>query len=212
MIKKSEASKIVIVFNNTIELWNVESGKITTREPILKSTLGKLFKAYTIDERLELSGETPPNLWYINQTKRIMVWESEMKKPFMIFDKENTGLDSGVYDIPKTVFKLKDGYLSAFCIKDKDKAIYKGPFFNTGSDGKVCLGTAKMNIEKSDTIIGIMNKAEMAFWNSSFTALNESDRTKTNLTTEMKRIKAGNLKFNEDILIQEYEDRKMIWN
>jgi PRTRC genetic system protein B len=124
----------------------------------------------------------------------------------LLYSKKVHGLKSGEYHIPNLVFCYDGNGLDVFAIKKKDvlnpsekTKLYKAPFFNTYSDGSVCMGNAK--IKKTRDITELIHNVETAFFKSEFTHTNEDEIVKGNLI-EAYRIAEHKKSFQEDLLIE----------
>lgn len=160
----------------------LSAGKSLTVE-----TAKTIFKfVNNIDEiqNYEFKGIIPSNVLKYKTDEKYIVWQTEEGLKNILYH-ENLPVKSGMYWVPKMVWKLKGNSLKVFAITkevktEKDK-LYNAPFFNISPNGSVCMGNAKFEDDGYD-YSKIMNKVMSAFWESIFTHTNNDKLLSVNFT------------------------------
>tara|TARA_R110000803_G_scaffold36811_2_gene79107 strand:- start:5725 stop:6456 length:732 start_codon:yes stop_codon:yes gene_type:complete len=158
--------------------------------PLTKRTLSQMLRLVdptAIDESCEVEWDNwldhrILSLKWTETDKRVM-WVEEAKYVHMNF-KDSLGLLSGQpMGVPPTLFYIKNGSLSVYCIKSsKDikpgTPIMDAPYFNT--KGSVCIGTGFKGINfrnRNDITETIQNFSAM-FWGSKFSEVHSNTYSK----------------------------------
>ena len=157
-------------------------------------------KKKTKERKMKIDGLIPSNLLAFSNDDNIntVIWYSEPGPRDLIFKKE-LGIKDGVADIPALIFKYKSKTLSVFAIKDDEinshTILYKAPFHNIYSDGKICMGNTK--IRESLNVAQVMRNCEEAFFSSKFTHLQISGSPiNSNLNTYLTKLIKTQCKFD----------------
>ncbi|RKR05129.1 PRTRC genetic system protein B [Flavobacterium sp. 90] len=127
---------------------------------------------------LKSRGLLPKNVIYVNSSSNgFAIWHTPAQRVELFFV-EQLGISNGRASIPPLLWKASKTALWVYAMKmDSDKDISEetllchAPFFNLYNDGKVCMGTVKINIEPDAHLqyfIGIWQKY---FFNSYFSHL-----------------------------------------
>ncbi len=173
-------------------------GKIMQGKPLIQETIQEIVDVF-FDERknvAKISGMIPDNLlsfnlmpgghykmiWYRPAEERVLHFSTSLKIP------------TAKAWVPALVYVVERNDLSMYALKsnarpkEATKLCY-APFFNIGSDGRVCLGSAKVKAPKEKTYENIMKYWEDLFWLSEFTHVNGSDdKTVTKLQPLWQKI------------------------
>jgi hypothetical protein len=164
--KKAEKSKPYIIVNTA------------PADGMFLRDLVSSIKAENFDA-LQFKSIIPSNILYfksVDETPSI-VWyrESELR---MLHFKEDMGIKSGNYIMPKVIFMLRDNDLSVFRITDEviteKTALYLLPLPNIHDDSTVCLGNAKRN-RQSKCLEDVILKYEELFYQTRFNVFHNDE-------------------------------------
>lgn len=121
-------------------------------------------------------------------------WASEPQKIKMFFSKKNS-IKTGSYNMPGLVWNYKNRQLYVYAVKSKINAhmqMFRAPLLNVSSTGLVCLGSTKIEINKSSNSLDVIAKdIEKSFFNSEFTHINDSNPTLKPVETAYDIAKEG---------------------
>lgn len=156
---------------------------------------------------LQCKGVIPSKLIYVNtQNNGNAVWHTPPQEVSLFFT-DNLGIQSGKVKIPALLWKATKESLQVFALKGKakpnaDTALYYAPFFNLSADGRVCMGTVNINIDRQTHLENFMAQWEAYFFNSYFThTLGNHRHCKGNLV-ELWKAQATGRDFPQDELIK----------
>jgi PRTRC genetic system protein B len=123
------------------------------------------------------------NILKYKTDEKYVVWFTEPGLKTVLYAKK-LSVKTGVYWVPRLLWKLEGNQLYVFAIKKlvskKDK-LYNAPLFNISSNGSVCMGNTKFTDSGYD-YQKIINKVELGFWGSVFTHTNNNKLLDTNFT------------------------------
>lgn len=123
------------------------------------------------------------NILKYKTDEKYVVWFTEPGLKTVLYAKK-LAVKTGVYWVPRLLWKLEGNQLYVFAIKKllskKDK-LYNAPLFNISSNGSVCMGNTKFTDSGYD-YQKIINKVESGFWGSTFTHSNNNKLLDTNFT------------------------------
>ena len=123
---------------------------------------------------LQCKGVLPSNLIYVNtQNNGYAIWHT-LPQEVSLFFTDSLGIPSGKAKIPALLWKATKESVQVFAIKGKAKPteknpLYHAPFFNLSQDGRVCMGTVNINIDRQTCLEDFMALWESYFFNSYFT-------------------------------------------
>lgn len=123
---------------------------------------------------LQCRGVLPAKLIYVNgQSNGYAVWYTLPQEVGLYFN-ESLGIPSGKAKIPALLWKATKESLYVFSLKGKgkphaDSPIFYAPFFNLSQDGRVCMGTVNISIDRQTHLEHFMAQWEAYFFNSYFT-------------------------------------------
>ncbi len=136
---------------------------------------------------LQCEGLLPPKLIYVNtQNNGYALWHT-LSQEVDLFFTDSLGIPSGRTKIPAMLWKATKDSVQVFALKGKakptaDTALYNAPFFNLYQDGRVCMGTVNISIDRQTCLEDFMAQWETYFFNSYFThTLGEHRHCKGNL-------------------------------
>lgn len=217
LLKTYKARLAIVAYTSTLNDWNdcyLESHVINDKGQLLE---GKPLKQETIqgmvdvffDERqnkTKFGGLVPENLikfevlpgghyemmWYRPEEQRVIHFSDALNLP------------SGKAWMPALIYHVERRALSIYALISNDRPsektpLYRAPFHNTGQDGNVCLGSAKVKAPADHTYGAAMKYWEDVFWLSEFTHLaGATNPTKTNINSLWKKlIKNSSLKWSD---------------
>lgn len=153
----------------------INAHPLTIRETL---TLSSLFQSAADLKTgyLRTNGIIPDKVLYVNpETSGYAVWYTAPQEVPLFFA-EALGITSGRGKVPAMVWKADRNGLSVFALKGGRKpnektALYHAPYFNIYQDGKVCMGTVRVNITPGLRLEEFMGLWENYFWNSYFSHL-----------------------------------------
>ena len=125
---------------------------------------------------LRCKGVMPNKVLYVNaEQEGYAIWYTPPQEVPLYFSNA-LGIKSGRGKVPAMVWKAGRDSLAVYALKGHRKpvgntALFHAPFFNVGTDGKVCMGNVRINIGKAIRLEDFMEQWESYFWNSYFSHL-----------------------------------------
>lgn len=125
---------------------------------------------------LRSRGVIPNKVLYVNpQQGGYAVWYTPPQEVPLFFASA-LGINSGRGKVPAMVWKAGREELAVFAIKATKKPhsktkLFHAPFFNVYTEGRVCMGTVRINITESARLEDFVGQWENYFWNSYFSHL-----------------------------------------
>jgi PRTRC genetic system protein B len=124
---------------------------------------------------LQPKGIVPENLVYTSiGLDGYAVWYTKPQQVSLRFTTE-LGIPNGTAPVPALLWKANKKELSIYALKLKaeerptlETPLYHAPFFNIYKEGKVCMGTVKVEIEDRLYLEDFMSQWESYFFNSNF--------------------------------------------
>ncbi|MGN6435973.1 MAG: hypothetical protein ACTHMM_05540 [Agriterribacter sp.] len=176
-------------------------GQILAGKPLLQETIQGMVDTF-FDEnknRQNIGGLMPENLLFFKHLpggNYKMVWYQPAGEQVLHFAPA-LKLKTGKAWVPAMIYVADSGDLDVYALKSNsrpksDTKLFIAPFHNTGDDGAVCLGSAKVEKPKQLTYLNLMKYWESLFWLSEFTHLNGTNKTKS----DMGKVWANLLKNN----------------
>lgn len=118
----------------------------------------------------------PNKVLYVNpQQGGYAVWYTPPQEVPLFFASA-LGITSGRGKVPALVWRASREELAVYALKgnkkpDSKTKLFHAPFFNIYKEGRVCMGTVRININESARLEDFMEKWESYFWNSYFSHL-----------------------------------------
>jgi PRTRC genetic system protein B len=160
---------------------------------------------------LRSSSLLPNNLLYVNPDNNgYAIWFTPGQQKELYFI-PTLGIKSGLAHIPSLVWVASREELQVFAIKGNKKPkantqLYHPPFFNTYSDGRVCMGTVNIQIDHTTRLEDFMQKWEQYFYNSYFShTLQGGSILNGNIVQLWKQQTETSEKFPESCLVKNGE-------
>jgi len=125
---------------------------------------------------LRSRGVMPGKVLYVNpQLSGYAVWYTPPQEVPLFFASA-LGITSGRGKVPAMVWKAGRNELMVYALKGNKKPdsrtkLFHAPFFNVYQDGRVCMGTVRINITEAARLEDFMGQWEGYFWNSYFSHL-----------------------------------------
>lgn len=157
-----------VVMSHRIENGQICEGRPVTREMLL--SLAQLALPIVTAQAAFL----PENVLFLSQTEDLTVWWVPAQRRNLFFD-SSTGVKSGMFPIPPTVFALKGAKLHVWAFKinrrpSPDTQLLTAPYFNQMGGATICTGS----IEKPKTHgVAAIKAWEQLFFDSTFTSAGE---------------------------------------
>ncbi|RZK42673.1 MAG: PRTRC system protein B [Pedobacter sp.] len=121
-------------------------------------------------------GLLPENILFINSTKDgNVIWYTPEMQVDLLFKPELTIAD-GRANIPALVWKASKNSLSVYALSCNERPgletkLFYAPFFNIYTDGRVCMGNVKINIDPKCSLEDFVEKWQGYFFASTFSHL-----------------------------------------
>ena len=160
-----------------------KNGNPINAHPLTENETKILIKALTLNSKKEKSqdflkskGILPTNILHINPSENgSVLWYTKAMKRQLYFV-ENLEIPNGIAEIPPMLWFANRRSLSVFVLSNNRRPtektkLYHAPFFNVYENGKVCMGTVDVNIQKSASVEEFTEKWEDYFFNSYFSHL-----------------------------------------
>jgi len=183
---ESTSDKKYYIEKHRIEVDETGSAILCEGTPLKKETFDQLVKSFTLTHFSSMSEVLPENVLFYTQIPfRLTFWLKPAKRK-LLFHKDSS-FTTGEYPLPSLLIDIKDKNLFLFALKensrpDRDSRLYTLPLPNIYRDGRVCLGTCKLNIGES--VKSNIEHIEELIFNSEF-----SDHMATNdMVTFLKNL------------------------
>ncbi|WP_163407161.1 PRTRC system protein B [Flavobacterium ajazii] len=121
-------------------------------------------------------GLLPGNILYINPDRNgFVIWHTPAQNTELFFV-GSLGIPNGTASVPPLLWKASKNTLWLYALDDttnisKETCLSNAPFFNLYHDGKVCMGTVKINIRTDFSLEDFISEWEKYFFNSYFSHL-----------------------------------------
>lgn len=125
---------------------------------------------------LRSRGILPNKVLYVNpQQGGYAVWYTPPQEVPLFFASA-LGITSGSGKVPAMVWRAGSEELAVYALQgnkkpDSKTKLFHAPFFNIYREGRVCMGTVRINISESARLEDFMAEWESYFWNSYFSHL-----------------------------------------
>ncbi|MEN2436467.1 PRTRC system protein B [Weeksellaceae bacterium A-14] len=155
----------------------INAHPLTEREAkiLVKALTTKEPKEKNIDF-LKPKGILPTNILQINPSENgsVMWFTKAMKR--QLYFVENLEIPNGTAEVPAMLWYANKRSLTVFVLASNRRPtertkLYYAPFFNVYENGKVCMGTVDVNIQKLTSVEEFTEKWEDYFFNSYFSHL-----------------------------------------
>lgn len=143
---------------------------------------------------LDVSTENGTVIWYT---------KAQLRELFFV---QSLGIPNGRAYVPPMVWKASKHSLSVFAITGNRRPtprtkLYHAPFFNVYTDGKVCLGSIKIDIKNSASVDEFIKAWEHYFFHSYFSHVVAAGRhMKGNCVALWKKLIADGTAFPVEVL------------
>ncbi|WP_428329720.1 hypothetical protein [Mucilaginibacter sp.] len=118
----------------------------------------------------------PNKVLYVNpQQSGYAVWYTPPQEVPLFFASA-LGIPSGRGKVPAMIWKAGREELAVYAVKGNKKPcsktkLFHAPYFNIYKEGRVCMGTVRVNITEAARLEDFMAQWESYFWNSYFSHL-----------------------------------------
>lgn len=165
-----------------VEHYDVDdSGNLANAHPLTVREAQALARALHTDREkskafLKPIGIMPTNVLHINPSENgSVIWFSKAGQRQLFFV-EGLDIPNGMAAVPPMLWIGSKKCLSVFALAGNRRPtantpLYDAPFFNVYANGKVCMGTVNVDIEKSASLEDFMRAWETYFFNSYFSHL-----------------------------------------
>ncbi|QIH34521.1 PRTRC system protein B [Sphingobacterium sp. DR205] len=155
------------------------NGNPVNAHPLTVREADSLAKSLRIEQEKEsafLKPKTilPSNVLSLdpNTEKGTVIWHTKAQVRDLFFI-ESLGIPNGKAYVPPMLWKASKSSLTVFALKSNRRPTLKSklqhaPFFNVYEDGKVCLGTIKIDIKNSTSVEEFLQAWEHYFFHSYF--------------------------------------------
>ena len=187
------------------------SGNPINFHPLTEQEAMQLAKILTVEKEkkknfLRLNGLMPENVLYLDAEQNQVIWYTPPQRRNLYFVQSLT-VPNGVASLPALLWVGKKNHLAMFALLSAEKPtldtpLYYAPFFNSGKQGGVCMGTARVGIRTSNTLNEFMKAWEESFFNSYFSHLfDEHQPVHGNIIQLWQRLIDTDMEFPLDVLV-----------
>lgn len=164
---------------------------------------------------LKSEGIIPEHILYTyNENGRtVVMWYHPEKKSSLNFSAATKIKQASEVSLPALLYCVIDTALYIFALRTNDRPsastkVYKAPFFNIYTDGRVCLGTAKVGV-RAKTFEGEAERFERAFFLAEQSG-GEHNVTKSPITQLWNNLIKSKAKFPSDKELIEHPKLKTV--
>jgi PRTRC genetic system protein B len=135
---------------------------------------------------LKPAGLLPKNVLYINpDCNGYAIWYTPPQKQTLYF-RDDLGIPNGKAAVPALVWRANRNHLWVYALNghtniSTQSTLFRAPFFNTGEDGKVCMGNVNITLPPNCGLEEFMELWQGYFFNSYFSHLLGSNPVKGNI-------------------------------
>jgi len=155
-------------------------------------------------------GLIPRNVLYFNQgMDGCAIWYSPAIKVPLLFN-ESLGIPNGTAWLPPLLWKADRHELYIYALSKNKRphnaaVLFHAPFFNLYEDGRVCMGTVKINIPSSASLEDFIERWQAYFFGSYFSHLISGESpVKGNIVQLWQNLICSETKFPIDTLKQHH--------
>ena len=191
-----------------VEHRKIEKGMMCAGQPLDIRQFGdmiRLAEKYATEQQDigSLHGAIPSNMMYADPSidRMRLVWYRKPEERKMYFV-ESLNIPDGTMKEPGMVYSVRGSELFVYCFKGtKPKSIlYRAPFFNIYSEGRVCLGSSKADKPTKNTFEEWMLYWEKMFWQSEFAEHISENPIEGNLAVVTKNCIKKGIPFPVDLM------------
>jgi len=158
------------------------------------------------NDYLKSKGLLPDKVLYIHpSTHGFAIWYTPAQEVEVLF-KESLKIPCGKACVPPLMWKADKNNLQLYAVKTQGKPsietpLYCAPFFNFYEDGRVCMGTVDIGMDKVNCLEDFMVAWECCYWGSYFSHLiGEVSPVNGNIVQVWQQLVNTQKKFPQDIL------------
>lgn len=195
-----------------IEHFDIDvNGRAVNAHPLTVQESSNLLRALNVSQTkrmvyLKPMSILPQHVLYVDPTEGgAVIWYTKRMSVPLYFT-ERLGIDSGLAFIPAMIWKVQRRQLYVFALQSDSRPksetkLFKAPFFNIYNDGKVCLGTIDIEIERNICLEDFMASWQEFFFNSRFShLLGGGNPVKGNCVQLWKRLIGSGKAFPKEVL------------
>jgi PRTRC genetic system protein B len=195
-----------------VEAYDMDAaGKPVNAHPLSVEESAALAKALDSSEDLKKDfltgrGLLPEQVLHINARQGFALWYTPPQETGLMFH-ASLSIPCGKAHIPAMIWKADRSSLDVFALKGMAKpkissVLYHAPYFNMHSNGSVCMGTVKIDLEDCTCLEEFMNQWEQYFFGSYFShVIADSITTGTNIVQLWQQQVGTGRPFPEDVLL-----------
>ena len=158
------------------------------------------------NDYLKSKGLLPDKVLYIQpSTHGFAIWHTPGQEVGLLF-KESLQIPCGNAFVPPLLWKADKNSLYLYSVKAQGKpsiktSLFRAPFFNLYEDGRVCMGTVDMGMDKITCLEDFMAAWERCYWGSYFSHLiGEISPVEGNIVQLWQQQVNTQRKFPQDVL------------
>ena len=208
-IKEQQLNFVIAGYEDKLVYHENVDGELKAGKPISEDSLKSIFKVLNskfidFDTTYEFKNMIPKNVIKFSTDEIKIIWytPSTIKK---LFFSDEVPIETGCYPVPVLLWKLVNNSLYVYALdsipKSFNSKLYNAPFFNTSSDGSICMGNARFTNDTNTNYEEIISLAETAFFNSYFTHSSNNNLLKENYVEYMNK-SVSELKFKTKSLVK----------
>ena len=198
-----------------VEAWDVnENGRLVDPHPLSLKESQQLAETLLTTDRLSdhylvPKGLLPDQVLYTRSGQNgFVIWYTPPQRRRLVFT-TSLGLKDGEYALPGLLWKADRGQLQLFALKESSKPtlntqLFQAPFFNIYEDGRVCMGTVDITIDRYSYLEDFMSEWEHYFFQSKFShTLGNRAPLKGNIVQRWKSLQDNPKKFPANCLLKQ---------
>lgn len=169
-IKIAQLEGAIMVYDTGFaEYRPIADNKFGLAEPLSERFVRKIVEGFDPpNKRMRFRGPIPEKCFYANSVDNFnLIWRFTEKRMKLVFTQKK---HSGTYFIPNLIFQIKENGFFVYIYKKWEKEeteIYHLKFPNISSSG-MCMGSAKLHLDKCEYFEDAMKNGEIAFFESKF--------------------------------------------
>jgi len=162
-----------------VESFDIDkTGKPVNAHPLAVDEAGAIARALDSSGELKRNymcskGILPKQVLFIDPSADgYVVWHTPVRQADLLFA-HKLGIPNGRAHVPAMVWKANRENLILFALKNssipkESTTLYRAPFFNIYSDGRVCMGTVPIEVAQASSLQEFIATWEQYFFNSYF--------------------------------------------
>lgn len=167
-----------------IEQAKIENGTVQSYSPMSTHVIKSIFAQTSAAEKgmVTIDGMMPKNILHLQIVLgdfRI-IWHNKAQIRLIKFAKE-CRLRNVKAKVPAMIYEATRTQLKVYCITKRPSMkteLYNAPYFNVFEDGRVCMGSMKLDLPGTVDVSEIMDTWEKFFWLSEFTEVADTSTKK----------------------------------